>query len=129
MGTGGDPRSVFQTIANDLLDLIGGTKVTVELTKATTTSVDAYRAYLTGVRALNGWRLAEADSLLKHATILDSTFALAYYKRALTLGWLNAPDRTDHIETSQKPSITRAVCRALRICGREHDWPRVYGAR
>ena len=100
--SGGDPRGVFQTIANELLDLIGGTKVTVELTKATTTSVEAYRAYLTGVRSLNGWRLAEADSLLKQATVLDSTFALAYYKRALTLGWINAPDRTAHINASQK---------------------------
>ncbi|MBC8086051.1 MAG: protein kinase, partial [Phycisphaerae bacterium] len=100
--SGGDPRGVFQTIANELLDLIGGTKVTVELTKATTTSVDAYRAYLTGVRSLNGWRLAEADSLLKRATVLDSTFALAYYKRALTLGWINSPDRSEHIAVSQR---------------------------
>lgn len=100
--TGGDPRTVFQTLANELLDLIGGTKVTVELTRATTTSVDAYRDYLSGVRSLNGWRLAEADSLLKRATVLDSTFALAYYKRALTLGWINSPNRADHIATSQK---------------------------
>jgi len=102
VGTGGDPRGVFQVIANELLDLIGGTKVTVELTKATTTSVEAYRAYLTGVRSLNGWRLSEADSLLKYATILDSTFALAYYKRALTLGWINAADCTEHINASQQ---------------------------
>jgi len=100
--SGGDPRGVFQAIASELLDLVGGPKVTVELSKATTTSVDAYRAYLDGVRSLNSWRLPEADSLLKHATELDSTFALAYYKRALTLGWINAPDRSQHILTSQK---------------------------
>lgn len=100
--TGTDPRGLFQSVANELLDLLGGTKVTVELTQATTKSVDAYRAYLTGVRALNRWRLAEADSLLNHATLLDTTFALAYYKRALTLGWINAADRTEHIKSSQK---------------------------
>lgn len=99
---GQDPRNVFQVIAGQLLDLVGGPKVTVELTKATTTSVDAYRAYLDGVRSLNAWRLADADSLLRHAIDLDSTFALAYYKRAVTLGWINAPDRTQHILASQK---------------------------
>ncbi|MGV3711245.1 MAG: hypothetical protein ACO1Q7_20665, partial [Gemmatimonas sp.] len=100
--SGDDPRNVFQYIAGELLDLVGGPKVTVELAKATTTSVDAYRSYLEGVRALNSWRLPEADSLLKHATILDSTFAPAYYKRALTLGWINAPDRAEHITASQR---------------------------
>ncbi|MBK6308271.1 MAG: protein kinase [Gemmatimonadetes bacterium] len=97
-----DPRVAFQSIANELLDLIGGTKVTMELTRATTSSVDAYRAYLAGVQALNGWRLGEADSLLKSATTIDTTFALAYYKRALTLGWINALDRSEHVYTSQK---------------------------
>lgn len=99
---GEDPRSVFQMIAGELLDLVGGPKITVELTKATTSSVDAYRAYLEGVRSLNAWRLAEADSLLVHAIELDSTFALAYYKRAVALGWINAPDRAQHILASQK---------------------------
>ena len=99
---GDDPRNVFQTISSQLLDLVGGPKVTVELSKATTTSVDAYRAYLDGVRSLNSWRLPEADSLLKHATELDSTFALAYYKRALTLGWINAADRSQHVLASQR---------------------------
>ena len=99
---GEDPRNVFQLIAGELLDLVGGPKVTVELTKATTSSVDAYRAYLEGVRSLNAWRLAQADSLLLRAIALDSTFALAYYKRAVALGWINAPDRTQHILASQK---------------------------
>lgn len=102
MAASADPRVAFQSIANELLDLIGGTKVTMELTRATTSSVDAYRAYLAGVQALNGWRLGEADSLLKSATTIDTTFALAYYKRALTLGWINALDRSEHVYTSQK---------------------------
>lgn len=99
---GTDPRGVFQSIANDLLHLAGGPSATLELTKATTSSLDAYRAYLDGVRALNGWRLDAADSLLKRATDIDSTFALAYYKRALTLGWINRADRTPHVAASQK---------------------------
>ena len=45
-----DPRGMFQSLADDLLNLTGGPKGSVELTKATTTSVDAYRTYLEGVR-------------------------------------------------------------------------------
>ncbi|MEP6832604.1 MAG: serine/threonine-protein kinase [Gemmatimonas sp.] len=105
---GDDPRNLFQAISSQLLDLVGGPKVTVELSKATTTSVDAYRTYLDGVRSLNSWRLPEADSLLKRATELDSTFALAYYKRALTLGWINAPDRSQHVLASQKAVDNKA---------------------
>ncbi|HEX2779424.1 MAG TPA: serine/threonine-protein kinase [Gemmatimonadaceae bacterium] len=89
-----DPRPLYDAIARDLLDLVGAPPTSVSLTATTTASVAAYRAYLEGLRALNGWQLPRADSLFHVATDADSTFALAYYKRALTLGWRAARDST-----------------------------------
>jgi TolB-like protein len=90
----GDPRIVFDAIARELLDLAGGPALTVALRQQTTASVESYRHYLSGLRALNRWELPRADSLFAIATELDSTFALAYYKRSVGLGWRNIADST-----------------------------------
>jgi eukaryotic-like serine/threonine-protein kinase len=90
----GDPRAVFEQIARQLLDLAGGPAISLELAKQTTESVEAYRFYLDGISALNRWQLLRADSLLERAVQLDSTFALAYYKRSVGLGWRNIVDST-----------------------------------
>ncbi len=84
-----DPRIAFDQIARGLLDLMGGPALSVELTRQTTESVQAYRLYLDGLRALNRWRMDEADAAFAEAIEIDSTFALAYYKRSLGLGWRN----------------------------------------
>ncbi len=86
---GSDPRAAFDRIARGLLDLMGGPALSVELTRQTSESVEAYRLYLDGLRALNRWRTEEADDLFARAIEIDSTFALAYYKRSLGLGWAN----------------------------------------
>ncbi|GLC28330.1 serine/threonine-protein kinase [Roseisolibacter agri] len=82
-----DPRGLFDALARDLLDLARAPQTTVALAQSTTSSLEAYRAYLDASRALNAWQLGRADSLFERATTLDSTFALAHYRRALTLGW------------------------------------------
>lgn len=85
---GEDPRPLFDDLARYLLDVAGGTSsASVEVARATTHSITAYRAYLNGVRLLNSWRLDEADSAFNVAIANDSTFALAWHKRALALGW------------------------------------------
>jgi len=84
---GADPRPLFDALARDLLALAGAPPISLALARSTTTSVAAYRDYLEGLRALNGWQLARADSLFDAATRADSTFALAYYKRAVGMGW------------------------------------------
>src|SRR5919108_2965107 len=63
----GDPRVIFDAVARDLLDLAGAPPMRPELARTTTSSLDAYRAYLRGLKALNGWRLAEADSAFERA--------------------------------------------------------------
>jgi serine/threonine protein kinase/tetratricopeptide (TPR) repeat protein len=83
-----DPRPLFDDLARYLLDVAGGqTSASVDVARQTTTSITAYRSYLDGVRFLNSWRLQEADSALQAAIRADSTFALAWHKRALALGW------------------------------------------
>src|SRR3954468_22413185 len=85
---GADPRPLFDKLGQKLLDVQGfGGASTVQLASATTSNLGAYRAYLDGVKLLNSWRLAEADREFARAIHLDTTFALAYHKRALGLGW------------------------------------------
>jgi TolB-like protein len=89
-----DPRPLFDALTRDLLNLAGApsTMALDRLAEMTTSSVEAYRDYLEGTRALSRWQLARADSLFARATQADSTFALAYYKRAIGIGWRGGED-------------------------------------
>ena len=88
----GDPRRLFDQLSATLLGLVGAPPLELEIAKTTTGSIEAYRHYLEGVRALNEWRLIPADSSLALALEADSTFALAWYKRSLASGWRRASD-------------------------------------
>lgn len=93
---GEDPRPLFDRLAQRLLSLEGGGRTsTLQLAQATTTNLEAYRAYLNGVKLLNSWRLFEADTAFDRAIALDSTFALAYHKKSLGLGWGDGSQRAD----------------------------------
>ncbi|MBW8771322.1 MAG: hypothetical protein JF589_16325 [Gemmatimonadetes bacterium] len=89
-----DPRPLFDALTRQLLDVVGApASISLgRLTETTTESVEAYRAYLEGTRAMNRWRLDRADSLFTLATERDSNFALAYYHRAMVLGWRQVGD-------------------------------------
>jgi serine/threonine-protein kinase len=83
-----DVRATFDQLATRLLDLSGApANIQADLAKATTSSVSAYQAYLSGVQHLNDWELGDAIADLDQAVSLDSTFGLAYYKLALARGW------------------------------------------
>jgi serine/threonine-protein kinase len=85
---GEDVRPLFDMLAARLLDLSGApSDMQMDLARSTTTSLEAFRAYLQGLDHLNQWSLGEAERDLRRATALDSSFALAYYKLALTRGW------------------------------------------
>jgi eukaryotic-like serine/threonine-protein kinase len=87
--TGADVRPLFDELATKLLDLSGApNEVRIGLARSTTASLEAYRAYLAGVEQLNRWDLAGAERELERAIRIDTTFGLAYYKLALTRGWL-----------------------------------------
>ncbi|HEX2779742.1 MAG TPA: hypothetical protein VHM30_09595, partial [Gemmatimonadaceae bacterium] len=115
-----DPRPLFDALARDLLNLTGSPPSVTNAASATTQSLEAYRAYLDGVKALNGWRLARADSLFDAATRADSSFALAYYKRALALGWRGAGDPT------QLGLVDRALTNGSRLPARERSLVAAY---
>jgi tetratricopeptide (TPR) repeat protein/TolB-like protein len=55
-----------------------------------TQNLDAYQAYLLGVKALNKFDLPEARKQLTRALSLDSTFALAHLQYSLLLAWGDA---------------------------------------
>ncbi len=111
-----DPRALFDAVARDLLDLAGAPPMRPELARTTTLSLEAYRAYLHGLKALNRWQLAEADSAFRRATEADSTFALAYYKNALAQGWRRTISDTSDVR------LARAAARhATRLPQRERS--------
>ncbi|MFL5559848.1 MAG: protein kinase domain-containing protein [Gemmatimonadaceae bacterium] len=112
---GTDPRPLYDALARDLLNIVGAPTASLNLSASTTQSVEAYRAYLAGARALNAWRLPEADSLLARASAIDTTFALAFYKRALTLGWRGSAD------TAQFAAVRHATEHADRLPVRERS--------
>ncbi len=86
---GADVRPLFDELAAKLLDLSGApNEIRIGLARSTTGSLEAFRAYLRGMEQLNRWDLAGAQRDLESAIALDSTFGLAYYKLALTRGWL-----------------------------------------
>jgi serine/threonine protein kinase/tetratricopeptide (TPR) repeat protein len=118
---GSDPRPLFETIASELLDFVGAPSITMELSKQTTTSVAAYRAYLDGLRHLNAWRLVAADSAFNVAIGLDSTFALAYYKKALAMGWIPSFDSTRRIASEKAVANAARLPARLQEIVRGHD--------
>ena len=86
---GSDVRPLFDDLAAKLLDLSGApNEIRIGLARSTTQSLEAFRAYLSGVEHLNRWDLAGAQRDLERAIALDTTFGLAYYKLALTRGWV-----------------------------------------
>ncbi|HEY0930587.1 MAG TPA: serine/threonine-protein kinase [Gemmatimonas sp.] len=116
-----DPRGLFQELAGELLDLVGGPRVSLDLAQQTTTSVEAYRLYLSGLRALNSWRLTQADSMFSQAIALDSTFALAYYRRSLGQGWMGRMD------SSRLFDVDKSIQYASRLPTRQQEIVRGHG--
>ena len=94
--SGPDVRPLFDELAARLLDLSGApAAIRAGLAHVTTSSLEAFRAYLTGVEQLNRWNLPAAVRELERATALDTTFSLAYYRLALARGWIvGAEDST-----------------------------------
>jgi tetratricopeptide (TPR) repeat protein/TolB-like protein len=105
-----DVRPLFDQLAAKLLDLSGApNEIRTGLAQSTTQSLEAFRSYLSGVEQLNRWDLAGAERELRRAIAIDTTFGLAYYRLALTRGWL----------VGTEDSIAdRAILRATTYSGR-----------
>ncbi len=68
------------------------------LAAGTTSSFEALKRYLTAEKLVRGGRHQEADDELQQALLLDSTFALAWYLRAETQGWIDISGGTSHAD-------------------------------
>ncbi|HQR18759.1 MAG TPA: hypothetical protein PK948_10320, partial [Gemmatimonadales bacterium] len=119
-----DPRPSFDQLALRLLDISGAPgEVRANLAEATTTSLAAYQSYLAGLDRLNRWELGAAQRNFERAVQIDTTFGLAYYKLALTRGWLvGVQDSTGQhaidralLYSQQLPAHDRAVITAYRF--------------
>jgi len=117
-----DVRPLFDALAAQLLDLTGAPKdVRVGVTAATTRSVDAYRSYLQAGDYLNHWNLVAAEREFRDALAHDSTFGLAYYKLAITRGWIVGAN-----DSISRDAITRAELNAGPLPWREQTMIRAY---
>jgi eukaryotic-like serine/threonine-protein kinase len=104
-----DVRPMFDALAAKLLDLSGApSEIRIGLARSTTGSLEAFRAYLRGLEQLNRWDLAGAQRDLERAIALDTTFGLAYYKLALTRGW---------VVGMEDSATQRAILRATKYSG------------
>ena len=77
--TSADVRPLFESIATRLLHGAGLDTATASLATITTRSLDAYRAYLLGVRHINRAQFRQARDVLLQAVRLDSAFAQAHF--------------------------------------------------
>ena len=64
----------------------------VRIAAATTRSVPALKAYLEGERAFRVGRFVSAADAFARAATLDTTFAIANYRLALSMLWADVPD-------------------------------------
>lgn len=120
----GDIRPLFDELARRLLDISAGTDARVSsLSAVTTWSLEAYRSYLTGAEALSHWNLVEAETALRRAAELDSTFALAHFRLALTRGW-----RYGEADSLSLQVLAQAVRHADRLPERERTLILAYRA-
>jgi tetratricopeptide (TPR) repeat protein len=77
-----DVRDAYEHIATALLRAAGLEQASADLAAATTSSLDAYRAYLRGMAHLNRAEYRQARDAMVEAVRIDSTFAQAYAKLA-----------------------------------------------
>jgi serine/threonine-protein kinase len=120
----GDIRPLFDELAARLLDLSGAPAAgRTGLASATTGSLEAYRAYLRGLEHLNHWDLAPAEREFTLAVQLDSTFGLAYYRLALTRGWV-----TGVADTTARNAVQAATRFSERLPERERRMIGAYRA-
>jgi serine/threonine-protein kinase len=87
-GRNDDPRPKFDELAGLILGTDGAPPgERPSLLAQTTTSLEAYRAYLAGSAALQRFETDSAKVYLDRAVAIDSNFALAYLRLRDVAGW------------------------------------------
>ncbi len=93
----GDATDLFEVIdglASKLLSkvLAGPDARLGQLAVSTSTSLEATKEYLRGEKLLRNGLYREAAAAYSRAVELDTSFALAYYKKSVAAEWIDAPD-------------------------------------
>lgn len=93
------------------------------LAAVTTHSLPALKRFLDGERALRAGRDAQAAAAFRDAALLDTTFALAQYRLALTSTWVN-------VQGAEDPAVWAATAarHAQRLTPLVRDLLTAYGA-
>jgi len=103
----GESTNLFQLVddltGQLLVPLSGGRDTALtRLAAVTTHSLPALKAYLDGERALRMGNEAQAGASFRTAAILDTGFALAQYRLALTATWVPLADAADPSEWADR---------------------------
>ena len=93
----GTTAEVFDLLDDLVADLLAGSMATdtdrlQALATLTSGSLDAAKEYLTGEQLMRTGRYRESAAAFDRAIELDSTFALAYYRKSIAADWIDAYD-------------------------------------
>jgi DNA-binding SARP family transcriptional activator/TolB-like protein len=93
----GDTTALFELVDDLTGRMLAGLSrgrdtALTRLASVTTHSLPALKAFLDGERALRAGRDAQAAAAFSDAALLDTTFALAQYRLAVTSTWINVRD-------------------------------------
>jgi serine/threonine protein kinase/tetratricopeptide (TPR) repeat protein len=93
----GAAENLFDVIDDLVTDLLGGLMTgpggrLQKLAVGTSSSIDATKEYLIGEQLLRAGQYREAAAAYDRAVAIDSTFALAYYRKSVAAEWIDAAD-------------------------------------
>ncbi len=103
------------------------------LATTTSASLPALKEYLQGERLIRGGQYREAAEAYERAIVLDSAFALAYYRKSLVAEWIDAHDPRSSADkafayAARLSPRDRSLLSALRLrrSGRTHEAEQAY---
>ncbi len=93
----GSTEEIFDLLDDLVADLLASsmsadTDRLQALATLTSSSLDAAKEYLTGEQLMRAGRYRESAAAFDRAIELDSTFALAYYRKSIAADWIDAYD-------------------------------------
>ena len=97
-------------VVRDLGVFGSGAGEDVAVRDRTSSSIEAYQAYLAGVELLNGLDFAAAAERLQRAVEIDPSFGRAYYKLAIARWWAQSVEKGHGSKVDRDPG---AVLRSL----------------
>lgn len=121
----GESDEVFEVLDSLVISLLAGSMSAdaqrlQALATTTSKSLEATKEYLRGEQAIRAGRYREAAEAYDKAITLDSTFALAYYRKSIAADWTDAYDIRSSADlafefSDNLPERARDLLNALRL--------------